>query len=61
MVGTSYAVFYSVMGSDRGNGGTSVSGEFTFDTSLASLHTYLGGRLSIYGFLLCYRSMVVPI
>lgn len=45
---------YSVTGkSDRGYRGATSSSEFTFDTCLASLHTYLGGRhMLFYGIFL---------
>lgn len=41
-----YVTAYSVM--DSGHGGAVLSGEVTFDPCLASLHTYLGGKLHVY-------------
>lgn len=40
-----YVTAYSVM--DSGHGGAVLSGEVTFDPCLASLHTYLGGKLHV--------------
>lgn len=42
---TSSCFFFRLHQSSNGHGGTEAFAEFTFNSSLASLHTYLGGMI----------------
>lgn len=44
----SFVGLFSLSSMDgRGDGGAGSQGGFTFDTNLASMHTYLGGMLAL--------------